>query len=172
MIPRFILFVLALGVASSGDANDVPPFPKNVPPIVGTAVVADASESHGSSAWQIKLTVPKIQWEVVGEMVPKKVWPQLKADVKEVRLVLSMGGPSQLAESRVADMQGRELSRDQILRRLAKETPVLLSVSGEMPDAYFLQLTDAEALIIILGPRDGYPAPGLLPAKKESIAKP
>lgn len=49
--------------------------------------------------------------------------------------------------------------------------PVLVSVSGEMPDAYFLQLTKPDALILILGPRDGYPAPEFLPAKKQATAK-
>ena len=52
------------------------------------------------------------------------------------------------------------------MTRLAKETPVLVSVTGEMPDAYYLQLTNPDALIVILGPRDGFPAPELLPAKK------
>jgi hypothetical protein len=170
MLARFIGFVLVLSVGSPGVADDLPPFPKHIPPIVGTAVVADAGGKDESSEWQITLTVPQIQWDIVGEMVPKKEWPQLKTDVKKVSLFLVMGGPSQLAESRIVDMNGKELSRDQTLKRLAKETPVLLSVSGEMPDAYFLQLTNAEALIVILGPRDGYPSPGLLPAKKDAAA--
>jgi hypothetical protein len=109
---------------------------------------------------------------VIGGWLPSLTFAfGLKADVKKVSLVLVMGGPSPLAESRVVDMKGKELSRDEMLKRLAKETPVLLSVSGEMPDAYFLQLTNAEALIVILGPRDGYPAPGLLPAKEDAAAK-
>jgi hypothetical protein len=82
-----------------------------------------------------------------------------------------MGGPSQLAESWVVDMKGNKLSRDQVVQRLTSETPVLVSVSGRMPDAYFLQLTDADALIVILGPRDGYPAPEFLPANKAATTK-
>lgn len=171
MFARFIGFVLMLGVGSTGAADDLPPFPVQVPPIVGTAVVVDAGGKDESSEWQISLTVPRIRWDIVGEMVPKKEWPRLNADVKKVSLSLVLGGPSQLAESRIVDMKGKELSRDQILKRLAKETPVLISVSGEMPDAYFLQLTNAEALMVILGPRDGYPAPELLPAKKDASAK-
>ncbi len=171
MFVRFIGLLLVLYVGSPAGADDVPPFPKQLPPIICTATVADAGGRKESSELKIRLHVPQIQWEIVGDMIPKKEWPRLKTDVKKVNLILEFGGPSQLAESRVVDMKGKELSRDQLLKRFAKETPVLLSVSGEMPDAYFLQLTNPEALIVILGPRDGYPAPRLLPAKKDTAAK-
>lgn len=172
MLQRFIGLVFLLGVGNSAIADDSPPFPKHVPPILATAVVTDSGKGDELSMWRIGLTLPKIRWDIVGELVPKKSWPQLKAEVEKVTLVLRIGGPSQLAESRVLDIKGKELSRDQVLNRLAKETPVLVSVSGEMPDAYFLQLTNADSLIIVLGPQDGYPAPELLPAKKEAGAKP
>jgi len=68
-------------------------------------------------------------------------------------------------------LQGNELNRDQVVKRLEKETAVLVSVSGRMPDAYYLQLTNPDALVVILGPRDGAPAPGLLPAEKASSTK-
>jgi hypothetical protein len=58
--------------------------------------------------------------------------------------------------SRVVTLQGNDLSRDQVLERLKKETPVLLSVTGRMPDAHYLQLTKEDSLIVILGPRDIY----------------
>jgi hypothetical protein len=171
MLQRFIGLVLILGVGSPVAASDPPPLPKHVPPILGTAVATDAGKEGEPSEWRISLTIPKIRWEVVGEVDPKKQWPVLKAEVEKSTLILRMGGPSQLAESRVVDPKGNKLSRDHVLKRLAKETPVLVSVSGEMPDAYFLQLTNAEALIVILGPRDGYPAPELLPAQKGSATK-
>jgi hypothetical protein len=67
----------------------------------------------------------------------------------------------------VVDLNGTELNREQILERLSKETPVLVSVSGRMPDPFFLQLTRPGALIVVLGPRDGAPSPQMLPAGKK-----
>jgi hypothetical protein len=171
MLHRLIGFVLVLGAGSVGVADDLPLFPKHVPPIVATAVLADPGKGGESSEWRIGLTIPQIQWEIVGEMTPKEHWPQLRAQVEKVSLVLVMGGPSQLAESRILDMKGEQLSRNQVRKRLEKETPVIVSLSGGMPDAYFLQLTNAEALIVVLGPRDGFPAPRFLPAKKEAATK-
>ena len=171
LLRRFVGIVLVLGAGSVAVAGDLPPFPKHVPPIVATAVVADPGKGGESSEWRIGLTIPRIQWEIVGKMTPKEQWPQLRAQVEKINLVLVMGGPSQLAESRFLYMKGEQLSRNQVRRRLEKETPVIVSLSGGMPDAYFLQLTNAEALIVVLGPRDGFPAPEFLPAKKEAATK-
>jgi len=159
------LLLIASGNATAGDSV---PLPKDVPPVLGIAIVSDPGQDGESSEWKIRLTLPKIAWEVVGEMVPKKQWPELKTEVRRATLSLEMGGPSQLVPSRVVDLRGNELSRDQVIKQLEKDTPVLVSVTGRMPDAYFLQLTRAEALIVILGPRDGNPAPEYLPAKKVS----
>lgn len=171
MLQRFIGMAIIFGVVGPVVASDSLPLPKGVPPIIGTAVVTNAPDAGEFSEWRIGLTVPKIRWEVVGELIPKKSWPEVKVEVEKVILTLRMGGPSQLAESRVLDVKGKELTRDQVITRLAKETPVLVSVSGAMPDAYFLQLTNTDAIVVILGPRDGFPAPQLLPAKRESATK-
>lgn len=99
-----------------------------------------------------------------------KEWPQLDVAVARESLSLMMAGPSQLVPSRVVDLKGNQLGREEAAKRLAKETPVLVSVSGDMPAPYFLQLAKADSLIIILGARDGSPAPGLLPARKNRDA--
>lgn len=166
MIQRFIVLVVNLVLGNIGFASDPPPLPKQVPPVFGTAVVTDTDKGGAAAEWQIGLTVPKIRWTIIGDMVPKIRWPELKAEVEKTSLTLRMGGPSQLGSSRVVDLKGTELSRAEVHNRLAKETTVLVSLSGEMPDPYYLQLIRADALIVILGPRDGYPAPDLLPAKK------
>ncbi len=168
MLDRFMGMVLLLGAGTPAVADDLPPFPTHVPPILGTAVVTDSGNGNELSEWRIGLTLPMIRWEIVGEMVPKREWPKLNAEVEKSRRILRLGGPSQLAESRIVDVKGKELTRDQVLKRLARESPVLVSVSGRMPDAFYLQLTNADALIVILGSRDGYPAPELLPAEKGS----
>jgi hypothetical protein len=152
-------------------ADEPAPLPKDVPPVVATAVVSDRGNNGEHSEWAIRLTVPRIAWEVVGEVVPRKEWPELKAEVAKGTLTLRMGGPSALAPSRVVDLHGKDLSREQIIKRLERESPVLVSLSGRTVDPYFLTLTKADALIVILGPRDGYPAPELLPAKKGQSAE-
>jgi hypothetical protein len=171
-IERLVVFVGVLAACRLAHGDDPPPLPEQVPPVLGMALVSEPGGAGVDAEWQIRLTVPKVVWEVVGEVVPKEQWPELKAKVEQATLTLRMGGPSALAPSRIVDLQGQELDRNQVLERLEQETPVLVSLSGQMPDAYYLQLTNPEALIVILGPRDGYPAAELLPAPKSSIAKP
>lgn len=157
-----LLALLLIGQSGSGQDAKIP---KDVPPVMGSAVVGKA-EADAKGEWTIRLTVPKVRWEVVGEVVPKKSWPELRAEVEPETRTLLMDGPSQLAPSRIVNVLGKELPRGEIVKRLAKETPVLVSLSGEMVDPYYLQLTREDALIVILGPRDGMPAPAWLPAKK------
>lgn len=166
MLRRLTGLFLLLSVSGLAIAGDLPPFPKQLPPVMATAKLIDAGKGDATSSWKVGVSIPRIHWEIAGEIDPKKEWPQLKTEVENVSLVLEMGGPSQLAESRFLDMKGNSLDREQVIKRLASETPVLVSLSGDMPDAYYLQLTSSEALLIVLGPRDGYPAPEFLPAKK------
>ena len=169
MMQRFIGIALALVAFGHATAPDPVPDPKDLPPVLGMAIVSDAGKEAEPGEWEIRLTLPKIAWEVVGEVVPKKQWPELKAEVQMATLTLRMGGPSALAESRIVDLKGKALSRDEVVKRIVKATAVLISVSGRMPDAYFLQLTNPDALIVLLGPRDGCPAPEFLPAKTSVV---
>jgi hypothetical protein len=151
-------------LVSGADAEDPAPFPADVPPVIGTAAVTDDAPKRAGDEWAIHLTLPQIAWKVVGEVVPKREWPVVRVDVKKQTLALRMDGPSALAPSRIVDLQGRELNADEVRERLASETPVLVSLSGRMVEPYYLQLTRPDALIVILGPRDGAPSPELLPA--------
>ena len=163
---RVLMLVHASLLVVVVTAADVPPLPQSVPPIVGTAVVIDGGTDDPTSEWGVRVAIPRIRWEVVGEIVPKHAWPDLVAEVRETMLTLEMGGRSALRESRIVSLDGTPLTREQAVERLTVTTPVLISVSGEMPEPYFLQLTRPDALIVILGPRDGSPAPNLLPAAK------
>lgn len=137
--------------------------PQDVPPVVGTAVATgDASEV------KIQLRCPRAKWRVVGDIVPKSQWPELRVEMEHTTRTLTLGGPSALAESRVVDVSGKGLTAEEILDRMASETPVLVSVSGKMVDPYYLQLAKSDTLVVLLGPRDGVPAPTLLPANGES----
>lgn len=136
--------------------------PKDVPPIMATAMASNISEKC-----LVQVTIPKITWEVVGARKPKIEWPKLQVQVDETLLQLTMDyrPSSQIsddAQNRIVDLKGRRLDRDEIGKRLKAKTPVLVSVSGRMPDEFYLQCTTPDTLIVILGVPDS-PAPQFLP---------
>ncbi len=164
--------------ATAKDDSRKSPMPKDVPPIMGSAVfVPSKTKDDGYHKWSVKLKVPKVAWEVVGERRLKSDWPRLKVTVEEAVLTPQMGyhRAIQLADSaqnRVLDLKGRRLKRDEALKRLAAQMPVLVSVSGRMPDPFYLQCTKSDTLIVVLG-YPYYPAPQLLPrpAKQDTSNK-
>lgn len=169
MFPVSVACLFCLVGSPVAQQNDS--LPTSVPPILGMAVIENSGQINEESEWQIRLTVPKVAWQVVGKVVPKRSWPKLVTEVDKQSLLLRMGGPSALSPSYVVDRDGQTLNREEILVKLRRETPVLVSVTGEMPEPYYLQLTYPEALIVILGPREKAPRPDLLPAKKITASK-
>lgn len=156
--------VICSCVATNGDEPSS--LPKDVPPVVGTAVAIPPASS-GDDEWSIKLSVPKVTWEVVGEERPKLDWPKFKVAAEGATLTLPMAykAASQLnenAQNRILDLKGRRLSRKEALKLLSSNKPVLVSVSGRMPDPFYLQTTKPDTLIVVLGIHSA-PAPGLLP---------
>ena len=92
---------------------------------------------------------------------------EVKVEVEEATLDLKMhyDPATQLAadaQNRVLDLKGKRLSADEIFERLDRKTPVLVSVSGRMPDPFYLQCTKPDTLIVVLGIPSS-PAPELLP---------
>ena len=190
MTQRIVGIVVTLIASGNAIASDPIAPPKHVPPVMGTAVVSDpggfvSRDGIDFERYDISLTLPRIAWQVVyspqieAEVEPRKSgrsgamqgperWPQLKAEVELVTIVLRINDRPRLVQSCVKDIGGKQLRRHQVLKQLEKETPVLVSLSGSMPDPYFLQLTKPDAMIVILGPGDGYPAPEYLPAIKVS----
>lgn len=165
--------ILAMSTVSANTA----PLPKDVPPVLGIAVAAHPAAPEGHK-WSIRLAVPKVTWQVVGRRLPKKEWPVFKVTVEEAVLTLPMGyhPATQLsdhAQNRILDMTGKRLGRDEALKHLASRTPVLVSVSGRMPDPFYLQCTRPDTLIVVLGIPTS-PAPELLPSPKgtRTIEKP
>ena len=167
---RFIAIVLTLITTGYAFAGDPVPPPKSVPPVLGTAVVSDRGKGGAAGEWEIKLTAPKIEWEVVNSRVAEysKVSRHLEAEVQMTAFTLLMdkGEQGQIRgpRARVTDVNGTDLTRQQVVKRLEKETPVLISLSGQMPDPYYLQLTKPDALIVILS--DRHLNSDLLPVKK------
>ncbi len=122
--------------------------------------------------WHIRLTVPKVEWQVAREMEPKTSGPKLETEVDRQTLLLRMSAwTSAIGPASVMDRTGDVLNREEILVKLRRETPVLVSLTGKVPDPYYLQLTYPEALIVILGDREKAPRADLLPAKKITASK-
>lgn len=156
-----ILLCLVLCGSNPTFGREAHPFPKTLPPVVATAVTKINGEML-----TIAVNYPQPRWELMGEVVPKEKWPTLNVEIERKSQELVLGGPSALAESKVVDLNGKELSRDEIAKRLAQQTLVLIAVDGKFPSTYYLTLLKPETLIIQLGPRDGAPAPSMLPAQK------
>jgi len=163
-----VLFAAAICFCSSvfAIADDPTALPKDVPPIIGSAI-AIPNVSSDNDSWSIKLTVPKVRWEVVGERKPKLDWPELKVTAESTTLTLPMAYSrasqlNEVAQNRLLDLKGNRINRNDALKRLASETAVLISVSGEMPDAFYLQTTQPDTLIVVLGIPQA-PATDLLP---------
>lgn len=164
----WIPFFGVLLIAYTALADELPLLPRSVPPLIGMvsakAAATNATSKEDEAQPRIVVTVPKVRWKVVGEIVPKESWPKVEAQVEKVSITLKLGGPSPLAESRFMTIEGQELEIKDVVSRLQKPQPVLISVNGDMPEPYYLQTSRPETLILILGPRDGMPAPELLPA--------
>jgi hypothetical protein len=159
MLSWFVFSSSVLVFGSVADADGSVLTPRDVPPVVGTAVANGDDDNL-----RIRLTCPRVVWRVAKRVVPESERPELWVDVKNDTRTLVIGGPGAPTESRVVDLAGQELSNDVILERLKTDTPVLVSVSGKMVEPLYLQLTKPEALIILLGDRDGITAPTLLPS--------
>ncbi len=163
-----VLLAAAVSLCSSilANADEPTALPNGIPPIIANAIaIPNASSDHDS--WSIKLTVPKVRWEVVGERRPKLEWPEFKVTAESATLTLPMAYSrasqlNEVARNRLLDLKGNRVDRDDALKRLASETAVLISVSGQMPDTYYLQTTRPDTLIVVLGIALA-PAPDLLP---------
>lgn len=167
--------------AAPGDASDrrvaepAREMPEDVPPILGMAIAVPAPRPGAggdADGGTVRIEVPRVAWKLVGRRLPKKEWPKLEVTVEEEVLEVEVGylPATQLreaAQNRILDMKGRRLDRGEVRRRLASRTPVLVSVSGRMPDPYYLQCTKADTLIVALGAWDS-PAPELLPRPQDA----
>ena len=131
--------------------------PQGVAPLMGLAVASPSDpQITAEYAWSLKLQVPKVVWEITGKRRPKAEWTEIKADVEMKTLHLSMGYhmATQLADrsqNRLVDINGNRLSREEALKRLGKDTPALVSISGDMPDPYYLQFVKPDTLVVLIG---------------------
>jgi hypothetical protein len=159
-----------LTAAAAQPAGDKGRLPADLPPVVATATATEADDPFGGpeKVLKVRLIIPRMEGRTVGEVVPKRDWPRVDVTVTPVERTITLGGadPTALAPSRVLGADGRDLPRAEVLRRLQAEAPVLLSVTGKMVDPYYLRVSSKDVVIVVLGPRDGSPAPELLPAAR------
>ena len=135
--------------------------PSDLPPIL---CLATASKGPGKSV-VVQVSVPRLAAKVKGKTIPKRGLPKVKVTVlrRELRVVLNPDSPSQLVGSGFFTLSGDPVEPGEILRRLKKDVPVLLSATGKMIDPYYLQVVKPETLLLVLGPRDGAPNLDLYP---------
>lgn len=163
----FTFFFLHSGLTLAGDPSS---FPKGLPPVVGTAVSRSANVGV-----ELTITCPVPRWKnVPGKWDPElpklstlnHIRPSNTKESIRIRLV----GPmyTQRTETRVFDLNGKQLSHDEVVKRLEKESPVLVAVDGGTVDPYYLQIVKPDTLIISLSGWDGAPATRLYPMPDES----
>jgi hypothetical protein len=174
MIRKLFSMAILLVVGTTAYCEESPPFPKGLPPMIGTAVVTDPGTGDNQRPWTIRLTIPKFRWHEVGKVIPKVQWSKLVTDIEKDEINMLIDGPLQLESSRVYDLEGKRLSREEVIRKMSKETPVLVSFG--FPEKYYLQLTKPDALVIVLGGREWhllehYPRPKDEPAPPAAPAK-
>lgn len=87
------MFIIPLVAVSCvvADAEVSSSLPKDVPPVIGTAVATPSSTPRDDDKWSIRLVVPKVAWEVVGKEQPKREWPRFNVTAEESILTLPMG---------------------------------------------------------------------------------
>lgn len=145
------------GLTLAGDPSS---FPKQLPPVVGTAIARSADVGV-----ELTVTCPVPRWiNVPGKLDPDlpklstlaNIRPSITKESIRIRLV----GPmyTQRSETRVLDLNGKQLSHEELVKRLEKESPVLVAVDGGTVDPYYLQIVKPDTLIISLSGWDGAPA--------------
>lgn len=146
----------AAGADPSVKAADAVATPQGVAPLMGLAVALPKDPPVTAEyAWSLKVQVPKVVWEVTGKRRPKAEWTEIKAEVEMKTLLFSMGynQATQLADrsqNRLVDLHGNRLGREEALKRLGENTPVLVAIS-DMPDPYYLQFVKPDTLVLLIG---------------------
>lgn len=164
-MPRLANFLTCLLLIPAVCAGEPPAFPKYLPPAFGTAI----AQKDGKFL-EITLKCPKVTMTAVAGVedltAPKlSTHENIQADVKPYIKKIILRGPegTQRAETEVVDLKGKRLSHQQILQRLAKETPVLISTNRTMIEEYYLQTMKPDTLVLVLSYWDGAPATQLFP---------
>ena len=169
---RMLLFiVIVIGMPMLPTFGDQPPsVPKTNPPLFGTAFVNDAGKElkvdEYRLVWELTVKIPIISPGPFEPAFPSSSDQNLprklqgagtrKVQVRLCEIRVQHRSLDQTVQLRVVDVHGKSLSRDQVLARLKKETPVWVSLNDELPDDYFLRLARPDSLVVIFGPGDKY----------------
>jgi len=165
-MPKIVGTLLSsLLVAALAQGEDKIALPKDIAPVVGMATakpITDKSEGE----YQIELVLPAVQYDIVHRVIDlgkTAILDDVVTEATPITRILSFEGSSQIPDSMVVDTAGNHLTKTSILERLRTPTAVLVSISGKKVDPYYLQLVKDDAIIIMLGRRDGKGDSELLP---------
>lgn len=168
----FLLFLsAATGIAT---AQDQIALPRDIPPVLAMAT-AKTSTDLVDGRYQITLAVPSIAYDIVHREVRMgklAVWDEVATKTQLDTRVIKLESSSQIPDSRFVDTTGKQLDGETILRRLTKQTPVLISISGRMVDPYYLQLLKEDTILILLSRKDGKGDRTLLPRYVKGLVDP
>jgi hypothetical protein len=172
-----VFAVVACGLASAGENTRLP---EGLPALAGTAVVSVSDERGPDSAWTIGVSLEEETWkEVLTSPSIRERWKeklavliengqvQLEPEVSgtgvhrvaSTRMIFQMNKPDHYVLCRIFDISGKELSREALIEQLAGKTPVLVSLSGQMPHHQYLQLVEPDTLVVLIAPDDKVAAP-------------
>ena len=155
-------FLLITAVAQGEDQIGLP---QDIAPVIGMATAKPITERIDGE-YQIELVLPAVQYDIVHRVIDlgkTAILDDVETETTPITRTLLFGGSSQIPDSRVVDNAGNELTKNSVLERLQNPTAVLVSVSGKKVDPYYLQLVKDDAIIIMLGRRDGKGDSELLP---------
>ena len=155
-------FLLITAVAQGEDQIGLP---QDIAPVIGMATAKPITERIDGE-YQIELVLPAVQYDIVHRVIglgKTAILDDVETETTPITRTLLFGGNSQIPDSRVVDNAGNELTKNSVLERLQNPTAVLVSVSGKKVDPYYLQLVKDDAIIIMLGRRDGKGDSELLP---------
>lgn len=92
--------------------------------------------------------------------------------VRRTRVMFQMNKPDHAALCRLFDISGKELSREELVEKLAEKATFLASFSGQMPHHQYLRLVDSDTLVLLIVPDDKMARPvAKVPRRHEDKAK-
>jgi len=138
-----ILFTIVVGGLASADETNR--LPEGLPGLAGTAVVSVSEEAGQDSAWTIAVSLEEETWEeVLSSPSIRERWKEtiaaliekgeLKLErevngtgvhrVRRTRMMFQMNKPDHAALCRLFDISGKELSREELVEKLAEKATV------------------------------------------------
>lgn len=169
-----VVLLSAMVFPESVFAEETAPVPHDVPPVIALAkaskLTSKTERSSVDGLYQIELTIPEINYKKESKTIrmgKTAVWDELQVTTEPASRVLVFESASQIADSRIVDVDGNSIPWNILLERLNTKTSVLVSVSGKMVDPYYLSVVKRDVILILLSRKDGMGNVKYLPGRIE-----